>query len=644
MYTDKPARFAHLVLAMWTPLVATLLAYLLRTFSLDLQSFWIDEVYASYFVSHSFPETVKLVISPANNGPLYFLILWGWRQLAGSTDFALRYLSDLCSTLTIPVLWQLGKTWFGRRAAGLTALLLAISPFAIWFGQETKMYALYMLLAALSTLLFAYAVTRNRCSSWFTYGLAINALGYSHFFGAFTIAAQGVLLVTTHLQKPKIKVIRNYIIMMAAVGTLYAPVARYVWHVVPHFHMQDISKGFVEWPHMLQELTSEYLLRVSRIYVPHLWPLMGLSATALIVGLVRAWDDGWRRALYVVGLTVVPVAIFYPISYFVPVFSPKYLSPVFLMFTLALGLAIDQLRRWWQPLGWLALTGLFILDGWVNIRILTNPCYQRTDFRAAVAYIEEHAEPNDLIITYAHYVDRAIKRYEHRPIPVIRFQGDPYDPKPFYRDLLEKQNKTHNLWLVLHQDQAMAPQNQLREAAVALYPQTTGVYPNNGQIAVLGFNIRWRHTQLPSDAKPAEITFVNGLSLVGYKVDATALSPTDNLFHPPSNWLHVTTYWQQQYSNAPQHTDFTPFIHLVDNQGNIWGGELQRPPTVFHRNPPATWGSNTIVEAHYDVNLNPVTPSGAYQLIIGLKDKSGTPIAIMGGDTTAHLTTIRILP
>ncbi len=628
---------------LWIPAAAVLLAYLLRTFSLDLQSFWIDEVQAFYFVDHSFKETVKLLISPENNGPLYFLLLWGWRQIGGASDFAIRYLSDLLSVLTVAVLWQLARTWFGRRVAGLTALLLAISPFAVWFGQEAKMYALHMLLAALSTLLLIRAANRNRWTLWLAYGITLNLLGYSHFFGAFTILAQGILLVVTHLRKPEIRVTRSYLVTMAIVALPYIPVVRFAWRLIPNFNMQDISKGFVELKYMLQELASEYILRVSRIYVPHLWPLMAFAGVALALGLVRAWRTGWRRALWVAGLMVLPVAIFYPISYFVPVFSPKYLSATFLMVTLAFGLAVDQLGTWWRPLGWLGLAGLVVLNGWVNVRILTDPYYQRTDFRAAVAYIEGHAAPDDMVIAYAHYVDRAIKRYEVGSLPVVRFQGDAYQPEPFYQDVLENQNQVHTLWLVLHQDQAMAPQNRLRDAAGLLYPQITGVYPNDGQIAVLGFSVQWRHDRLPESATPVEAGFANGLALVGYAVDTQALQPTDDLLHPPSNWIHVTTYWQR-WGDAPAPGDFTPFVRLVDDQGGVWGGELQRPPTVFHRDPPEDWDATTIVEAHYDVNLNPVTPPGTYHLIVGIEDGSGAQVPVRNGDAAAGLTAIQILP
>jgi hypothetical protein len=621
------------------PLAALLLAYLLRTFSLDLQSFWIDEVQAFDFIDHPLLETIGLIISPEHNGPLYFLLLWIWRRLTGPSDFAIRYLSTLCSVLTVAVIWQLARAWYDHRVAGLSVLLLATSPTAIWYGQEGKMYALHMLLAASSTWLLVRAMHKKRWPLWLAYGVSINLLGYSHFFGAFTIAAQGLVVLATTLRRPR--VLRSYIVTMVVIALPYLPIVRYAMRVLPSFQNRDISKGFVILPHMLQELASEYVLRTTRVYVDHLPRLMVFAGTAIALALWNAKRRGRHAAVWFAGLLILPIAIFYPISFHVPVFSPKYLSATFLMFTLGLALAVDQLGRWWRPLAAIGLAGLIALNGWANVRILTNPIFQRSDFRATADFLEIHAKPDDAIVGFADYVHRAVNRYYDGEAPVYRFKAKPYEPEEYYQSWIIGDNDHHALWLVLHQDQAMAPHNRLQEGAAALFPQITGVFPNNGNIAVLGYSVRWRHERLPEGATPREATFTNGLALVGYEVDATSLRATDKLLHPPSNWIHVTTYWQ--IWDTPPTSDFTPLVQLVDSQGGVWGGELQRPPTVFHHDPPENWDGRTIVEAHYDVNLNPVTPPGAYQLVIGLRGDGEERILTVDGQRQAALTAFEIV-
>ncbi|HNT78129.1 MAG TPA: glycosyltransferase family 39 protein [Anaerolineae bacterium] len=600
------------------PLLTLLLAFLLRVPTLDWQSFWVDEAQSAHFVQRPLIETIKLVISPEHNGPLYYLLLWFWQWLTGPSDFAMRYLSTLCSVLTVAALWRLGATLYHRRVAGFAALLLAIAPFAIWYAQETRTYALHMLLATLSTLFLVKAIRYNRWPLWLSYGVSLNLLAYSHFFGAFAVAAQGIVTVCVTLKQwPRL---RSYLATMLIVALFYLPIIRFVLRNLPGFQLQDISKGFVPLHFMLYEYGAEYTLRLSRLYVVRPWPLLAPLTAFLLLGLGHAWREHRRAALWVTGMLLLPTLIFYPISFKIPTFSAKYLSATFPFFILTLALSLDGLRRWWKPLAWAGLAIMVTTAAWANVRLLTEPELQRSNWRAAAGYLETQGVPGDVIVGFAHYAtERMLLRYYDGPLPVLRFKHKPYEPEAYYLNLRDE--GYHTLWLVLHQDQAMAPQNRLQAAAGALFPNVTGVYPNNGNIAILGYSLHWRHTALPEGGAPVEIRFSNGLALVGYHVDTTALSPTDKLLHPPSNWLHVTTYWQRTVpAAAAPAPDFTVYVRLVDTDGSVWGGELQRPPTVFHFDPPANWEAGDIIEAHYDVNLNPITPPGVYRLIAGIEN------------------------
>src|SRR5205823_518541 len=58
------------------------------------------------------------------------------------------------------------KELAGRRAALLSALLMSVLPFAVWYSQEARHYAPLMLLTTLQ-MLFAYrAALRSRPLDW----------------------------------------------------------------------------------------------------------------------------------------------------------------------------------------------------------------------------------------------------------------------------------------------------------------------------------------------------------------------------------------------------------------------------------------------------------------------------------------------
>jgi hypothetical protein len=135
--------------------------------------------------------------------------------------------------------------------------------------------------------------------------------------------------------------------------------------------------------------------------------------------------------------------------------------------------------------------------------------------------------------------------------------------------------------------------------------------------------------------------FANGMELVGYSVDNTRLKPTDNISHPPSNWIHVITYWRRWKAIDPAGAQ--PALRLTSSDGE-WGGELLRRPNVFDFDPPEKWNDGDIVEAHYDVNLNPVTPAGNYTLEARMmKDEQRLPRE-GSSDTWLKLASIEITP
>jgi hypothetical protein len=105
--------------------------------------------------------------------------------------------------------------------------------------------------------------------------------------------------------------------------------------------------------------------------------------------------------------------------------------------------------------------------------------------------------------------------------------------------------------------------------------------------------------------------------LIGYQADRV-ISAADPLFHPPSGWIHVTLYWT---AAAPVMAGATPFVHLLGPEG-VWGANLERSNDALKLFPPSQWPANTedkiIIRHDVDVNLNPATPPGSYQLVIGL--------------------------
>lgn len=143
-------------LAPWLVIIITLIGGFLRMLLLDAKGLWLDETLSVWFASNSIPEMLQWVIRIDQHPPLYYLLLHYWMALKGATAYDVRLLSVVFGTVTIPIIYLIGKRLSGTMMGVAAAVILALSPFHIYFAQETRMYTLLMFNAAVAI----YALVR----------------------------------------------------------------------------------------------------------------------------------------------------------------------------------------------------------------------------------------------------------------------------------------------------------------------------------------------------------------------------------------------------------------------------------------------------------------------------------------------------
>jgi hypothetical protein len=172
----------------WTLLALILLGFGLRVLRLDFQPLWWDEGYSVWFATHPLGSMAALTAQDIHP-PLYYALLHGWALLLGAGPVALRLLSVIAGSLTIPVLYLAARRMFTRRAALMAALLAAISPLAVFYSQEVRMYGLVALLSS-GILLVAWRILGQRDSralrrNLLFYVLLTTAALYTQYYAVF---------------------------------------------------------------------------------------------------------------------------------------------------------------------------------------------------------------------------------------------------------------------------------------------------------------------------------------------------------------------------------------------------------------------------------------------------------------------------
>ena len=132
----------------------------LRLYGIGSQPFWLDEAHSANFIRQSFGE-LWAWSSPYDKGnpPGYITLLKLWSQVSTS-DVWLRLFSAAAGSLTLGVVYVIGRRIADRRAALTATALLALSGYHIRFSQEARTYALMGLVSAVVMLAVAQLITR----------------------------------------------------------------------------------------------------------------------------------------------------------------------------------------------------------------------------------------------------------------------------------------------------------------------------------------------------------------------------------------------------------------------------------------------------------------------------------------------------
>ena len=134
----------------------TLFGGWLRVMLLATKGMWLDETFSVWIASHSITDMLQWIVKIDQHPPLYYLLLHFWIAHYGDTPYYVRLLSTLFGTATIPIIFLIGKRISGDVAGWVAAVFLALSPFNIYFAQETRMYTLLTFNAAMAI----YALVR----------------------------------------------------------------------------------------------------------------------------------------------------------------------------------------------------------------------------------------------------------------------------------------------------------------------------------------------------------------------------------------------------------------------------------------------------------------------------------------------------
>lgn len=181
---------------------------------------WLDEALSVGIARRPVPELLE-ALRRDGSPPAYYLLLHGWVQVLGTSDAAVRALSTLFSLAALPLAWLAGRRLGGPATGRAALLLLAVSPFAVRYATETRMYALVQLLVAAGLLLLLRALERPVLARLVPVSAVAGVLALTHYWALFLLAATGALLLGLGLRGSRPA--RRALGALVAGGLLFLP-------------------------------------------------------------------------------------------------------------------------------------------------------------------------------------------------------------------------------------------------------------------------------------------------------------------------------------------------------------------------------------------------------------------------------------
>lgn len=180
-----------------------LVNFIFKVVYLDFSSFWYDEIVSVQSASLDFGH-IKHVSEWDKNPPFYYYCLSVWIKILNDSEFCVRLLSVIFSSLAGAVLFLFSNKYFNRTTAIVSALLFLSSDILYFYSHEARAYSLVILLSLLSSLTYFNLKNKQNWQYIIILGLINFLLIYTHYISGLVLFFQTILMLVHFDKKQKV--------------------------------------------------------------------------------------------------------------------------------------------------------------------------------------------------------------------------------------------------------------------------------------------------------------------------------------------------------------------------------------------------------------------------------------------------------
>jgi 4-amino-4-deoxy-L-arabinose transferase-like glycosyltransferase len=358
----------------WVLGVLITVAAVIRIITIDNQSFWMDEALTAYEAHLPFGAMINTVAHVETTPPLYFVLIWAWGHVFGTSEVALRSVSLLAGVALVPVAYLAARELVSRWAGVLAAAFVAVNPFLIWYSQEARAYMLLATLSGASFLFFVRArrePSRGNLACWTVFSsLAM----MTHFFAGFVVAPEALwLLWIARTRIAALAVATVAVTQVAMLPFAFIDTSHGVGWIAAVPRIDRVGQTLLEWG------VSILYRRASNAEGFVGGALLALTVLALLV----LGGDRYTRSAAKVAVAIAGFALLAPLAlgfFGQDYFLSRNLIPAFVPVATLIAAACLAPRA--RLLGGVLAIGLLAMFSVAAARVQTHPGLERPNWRA----------------------------------------------------------------------------------------------------------------------------------------------------------------------------------------------------------------------------------------------------------------------
>ncbi|MBN2734044.1 MAG: glycosyltransferase family 39 protein [Methanomicrobiaceae archaeon] len=378
--------------------------FALRFYNLGFNSIWLDEGSTLYFARNSLSGIWDATAQGEFNPPLFHW-LEHFMLAFGDSEFVLRFLPALFGSLTIPVIYLIGREVCGRCGGIIAAALMTFSTFHIFYSQDARAYTTMLFFFSIAVFFYLLALKSDNFKYWVLFGVFCALSFWTHFY---VFVAVGILILHALIVKRKtiIQDVKTLMPVLAGLLSFIIVALPIIYVTIGLFYKRTSASP--TWGLSGFDVFTGTIVMISgsQIYLTVIFSILAIA------GIIFLYINEEKRdyAYLIILSLVLPFIVSIILSSMIPM-SPRYLIYILPFYFVAIAAAFGFVPRDidYRKVAAVTMALLFVVSIPYLSGYYTN--YSKNDWRGFSQQLASLTSEGDYVVVMPGYMAQPLDYY-----------------------------------------------------------------------------------------------------------------------------------------------------------------------------------------------------------------------------------------